>query len=131
MHGPTASIDLLEAMPDAPGPSQAAKPPASFSQHNHPEQATCSEDDEDADLHVPLMFVSQSRKTPARLDPADAVDSNTAITAAFSSHLADHISLSKQHPSYHPTPASELEPERAWRYDAMDDLGSQPAPAAE
>ena len=55
-----------------------------------------SDDDEDANLLVPLAFAAKSKPTPARHHHADLAPSHSGVDAAFGSNNTDDFTLPAQ-----------------------------------
>lgn len=95
------SSSLPKAAPNTSAPLQAAKPepPSASTQPAHLASAAMqifSDDDEDADLLIPLAFAAMPKPTPARHDHADLAPSNSGFDAAFGSKIADTVTLATQ-----------------------------------
>ena len=98
------------------------------SQQTHPTcaalGASLPEDDEDADLHIPLAFAAKSKPTPSCSAYADSVPNVRAFDAAIGRSFANTSALVPQPTGSHQRLAHELEHDERG-YSAMADLGSQ------
>ncbi|KAL3153302.1 hypothetical protein ABBQ38_011646 [Trebouxia sp. C0009 RCD-2024] len=98
-------------------------------------ETTFSEDDEDADLHIPLAFAAKakphlSRDHHAPHDRDFNAPHDRDFDAAFGSNTAEPFAWSQERAPSYQSLASELEQDGDKCYSAMADLGSQPTTTA-
>ena len=139
-HETKNNKDILAASSSISAPLQTSKPKEPPAGQHAPKNqsaptayaAACSEDDEDADLHIPLAFATKPKQSPAHSHKADAADHSNVLdtTAAIDSYLATLAAASRPRVPLYQSNVTAEESDDDNDHDVMQDSESQPTSAA-
>ena len=133
VSGYQINLNSPEAKPSASSAALQSELPPAISQKTDlgfaAVQTSFSEDDEDADLHIPLAFV-KAKAPHSSNNHAGVAPHNRDVDAAFGSNTAEPVAWSQERAPCYQSLASELEQDDDRCYSAMADLGSQPTTTA-